>query len=105
MIISMQNIIFMLKFNVKMLNNNVRINVIKMNNFFKKYNLNMILHILMQCVNNLIIIIIIYKTHNLLSYVIYIIVIIYFKKLIKHFNAEKMINIIKITLFNHCFNE
>ena len=59
MIIYMQNVIFMLKFNAEMLNSNVKINVIKINDFFKKYNLNMILHILMQCVNNLIIIIII----------------------------------------------
>ena len=59
MIISMQNIIFTLKFNIKMLDRNVKINVIKMNDFLKKYNLNIILHILMQYVNNLIMIIII----------------------------------------------
>ena len=59
MIIFMQNVIFMLKFNIKMLNSNIKINVIKMNDFFKKYNLNIILYILTQYVNNLIMIIII----------------------------------------------
>ena len=59
MIISMQNVIFTLKLNAEMLNNNVKINVIKASSFFKKYNLNIILHILMQYVINLIIIIII----------------------------------------------
>ena len=59
MIISMQDIIFMLRFNTEMLNRNVRINVIEMSNFLKKYNLNMTLHILTQHVNNLTVIIII----------------------------------------------
>ena len=37
----------MLKLDVEMLNTNVYINLTKVSNFFKKYNLNMILHILM----------------------------------------------------------
>ena len=32
-------------------------------------------------------------------------VIIYFKNLIKHLNAEETINIIKITLLNNCFKK
>ena len=88
-----------------MLNSNVRINMIKMSNFFKKYNLNTILHILTQCVNNLIIIIIIFKKHNSLKYAIYTMMIVYFKKLIKHLNIEEIINEIKTVLFNNCFNE
>ena len=59
MIIFMQNVIFTLKLNVKMLDINVYINLIKVSSFFLKYNLNMILHILMQYVNSLIIITII----------------------------------------------
>ena len=59
MIIFMQDVIFMLRLDVKMLDNNVRINVIKANSFFKKYDLNMILHILTQYVNNLTVMIII----------------------------------------------
>ena len=55
----MQDIIFTLRFNIKMLNRNVRINVIKINNIFKKYSLNTILHILTQHVNSLTVIIII----------------------------------------------
>ena len=55
----MQDIIFTLKFNIKMFNKNVKINIIKVSNFFKKYNLNIILHILMQCVNSLTVIIIV----------------------------------------------
>ena len=105
MIISMQDIIFTLKLNARMLNSNVKVNVIKASSFFKKYSLNTILHNLMQCVNNLTVIIIIYKTHNSLNYAIYTIVIIYFEKLMKHFNAEEMINAVKTTLFNNCFNE
>ena len=31
--------------------------------------------------------------------------IVYFKKLTKHLNVEKIINIIKTALFNNCFNE
>ena len=95
----------MLKFNAKIFNINVHVNIMKVSNFSLKCNLKMILHILMQCVNNLIVMIIIYKTHNSLNYVIYTIVIIYFKKLIKYFNAEEMINVIKTTLFNNYFNE
>ena len=49
----------MLKFNVEIFNNNVKINVIKANDFFKKYNLNIILHNLMQHVNSLTVMIII----------------------------------------------
>ena len=92
MIIFMQDINFMLKLDIKMLNRNVRINVIKMSNFFKKYSLNMTLHILIQHINNLIMIIIIKKKHNSLKYAVYTAVIVYFKKLIKHLNAEEMIN-------------
>ena len=88
-----------------MLDNNIKINVIKVNNFLRKYSLNMTLHILMQHVNSLIIMIIIYKAYNLLSHVIYTTMIIYFKKLIKYFNAEEIISTIKITLFNNCFHE
>ena len=57
--IILQNVIFMLKLDAEILNNNVRVNVTEISNFFKKYDLNMILHILMQCVNSLIIMIII----------------------------------------------
>ena len=46
MIIFIQDIIFMLKLDIEMLNKNVRVNVIKMSNFLKKYDLNIILHIL-----------------------------------------------------------
>ena len=105
MIIFMQDIIFMLKFNIKMLDINVYVNIMKANNFFKKYSLKIILHILIQQFNNLITVIIIYKTHNSLNHAVYTIIIIYFKKLIKHFNVEETINIIKIALFNSCFNE
>ena len=105
MIISMQDVIFMLRLDIKMLDNNIRINVIKASSFFKKYNLNMTLHILMQYVNNLTVIIIIHKIHNSLNCAVYTIMIIYFKKLIKHFNAEEMISTIKTILFNNCFNE
>ena len=31
--------------------------------------------------------------------------IVYFKKLIKHLNAEKIINTAETALFNNCFNE
>ena len=31
--------------------------------------------------------------------------IIYFKKLTKHLNVEEIINVIKMTLFNNCFNK
>ena len=55
----MQNVIFTLKFNVKMLDINVCVNLIKVNNFFLKCSLNIILHILIQHVNSLIVIIII----------------------------------------------
>ena len=57
--ITLQNVIFILKLNAEMLDNNVRINVTEASDFLKKYNLNIILHILTQCVNNLIIMIII----------------------------------------------
>ena len=43
--------------------------------------------------------------HSSLKCAVYTIVIIYFKKLIKHLNAEKTINVIKMTLFNNCFNK
>ena len=33
--------------------------------------------------------------HNLLKYVIYTVIIVYFKKLIKYLNAEKMISVVK----------
>ena len=46
MIIFMQDIIFILRFNVKMFNINVYINLMKISNFFQKYNLNITLHIL-----------------------------------------------------------
>ena len=59
----------------------------------------------MQCVNNLIVIIIIQKMHNSLKCAVYTTMIVYFKKLMKHLNAEKTINIAKITLFDSCFNE
>ena len=95
----------MLKLNIKMLNINVHVNMIKMSNFFKKYNLKMILHILTKHVNSLTVIIIIYKTHNSLNCAVYTAMIIYFKNLIKHFNVRKMINIMKMTLFDNCFNE
>ena len=49
----------MLKFNVEMFNINVCINLTKVSSFFQKYSLNITLHILTQCVNNLIIKIII----------------------------------------------
>ena len=49
----------MLRFNIKMLDRNVKVNVIKMSDFFKKYSLNIISHILMQHVNSLIVMIII----------------------------------------------
>ena len=55
----MQNIIFILKFNIKMLNINVYINFIKVSNFFLNYSLNTILYILTQCVNSLTAVIII----------------------------------------------
>ena len=42
----MQDIIFTLKFNIKIFNINVYVNLIKINNFFYKYNLNIILYIL-----------------------------------------------------------
>ena len=59
MIIFIQNIIFTLKFNVKMLDINVYVNLIKVSNFFLKYNLNITLHILTQYVNSLTTVIII----------------------------------------------
>ena len=43
--------------------------------------------------------------HNLLKYAVYITMILYFKKLIKHLNIKEMINIIKTALFNNCFNK
>ena len=46
MIIFMQDVIFMLRLNIKMFNINVCINLMKMSSFFKKYDLNIILHIL-----------------------------------------------------------
>ena len=46
MIILMQDIIFTLKFNAKMNNINVYVNLIKVSDFFQKNNLNIILHIL-----------------------------------------------------------
>ena len=52
----------MLRFNIKMFDINVCVNLMKMNDFFKKYSLNTILHILMQCANKLIIMIIILKS-------------------------------------------
>ena len=39
------------------------------------------------------------------SVIIYNAVIVYFKTLMKHLNAEKKINVIKMTLFNNYFNE
>ena len=65
----------------------------------------MISHILIKHVNNLIMMIIIYKIHNSLNCVIYIIIIIYFKRLMKHFNIKEMINAIKTALFNNYFNK
>ena len=103
--ITLQDVIFILKFNAEMLNSNVRINVIKASDFLRKYNLNMILHILTQCVNSLTVIIIIQKKHNSLKCAVYTAVIVYFKKLMKHLNAEKIISEMKMTLFNNCFNE
>ena len=101
----MQDVIFTLKLNAKMLDNNVRVNVIKASSFFKRYDLNTILHILTQHVNSLIVIIIIQKKHNSLRCAVYTAVIIYFEKLMKHLNAEEMINEMKMTLFDNCFNE
>ena len=59
MIIFMQDVLFILRFDAEMLNNNVKVNVIKASDFLKRYSLNIILHILMQCVNNLTVMIII----------------------------------------------
>ena len=59
----------------------------------------------MQYVNNLTMITIIQKTHKLLSYIVYIIMIIYFNMLIKHLNVKEVISVIKTMLFNNCFNE
>ena len=43
--------------------------------------------------------------HNSLRYAVYTMMIVYFKKLTKYLNAEKIINVIKTVLFNNCFNE
>ena len=43
--------------------------------------------------------------HNLLKDAVYTVMIVYFKKLIKYLNIEKIINAIKITLFNNYFNK
>ena len=92
MIISMQDIIFTLRLNVRMLDSNVRANMIEASDFLKRYSLNMTSHTLMQHVNSLIVMIIIYKAHNSLSYAAYTIMIIYFKRLMKYFNVEETIN-------------
>ena len=59
MIIFMQDAIFTLRLDIKMLDNNVRVNVTEMSDFLRKYDLNMISHILIQCVNSLTVMIII----------------------------------------------
>ena len=43
--------------------------------------------------------------HNLLRCAVYTMIIVYFEKLIKHLNIEEIINMIKMTLFNNCFNK
>ena len=55
----MQDVIFILRFNVRMLDINVCVNLTKVSSFFKKYNLNIISHILTQHVNSLTAVIII----------------------------------------------
>ena len=53
MIIFMQDIIFILKLDAEMLDINICVNLMKMSSFLQKYDLNMILLTLMQCVNSL----------------------------------------------------
>ena len=43
----MQDVIFMLRLDVRMLDSNVRVNVMKISDFLKRYDLNMILYIIM----------------------------------------------------------
>ena len=95
----------MLRLDAEMLDSNVRVNVTETSSFLKRYNLNMTLHILMQHVNNLIIMIIIQKEHNSLKCAVYTVMIVYFKRLMKHLNVKEMISEMKMTLFDSCFNE
>ena len=69
-------------------------------NYYKLISLSCII---IKHINNLIIIINILMITSL--YKNYIIIIVYFKKLTKHLNVKSIINIVKMKLFNNCFNK
>ena len=81
-----------------------------MSTVFKKYNLKITSHILIQCVNNLTAMIVIQRKHDIMknekySVTAYNATIIYFKTLMKHLNVREKISIVKMMLFNSYFNE
>ena len=110
MIIFMQNVIFMLQINISLFKSYVDINSISVNAVFKKYNLKMTFHTLIQHANSLTAMIAIQRKHDIIKDEKYLMTaydaaIVYFKTLMKHLNAEKKVNIIKTALFDSYFNE
>ena len=108
--IILQNIIFTLQINISLFKNYININLISVSTILKKYDLKTIFHILMQHVNNLAAMITIQRKHDIMKnekylMTVYDAAIVYFKILMKHLNAEKKINVAKMTLLNSYFDE
>ena len=81
-----------------------------MNAIFKKYNLKMTFHTLIQHINSLIAITAIQRKHNIMRDERYLMttydaVIVYFETLMKHLNVKKKINVVKTVLLNNYFDE
>ena len=108
--IILQDVISVLQINASLFKNYVNINSISMSTVLKRYDLKMTLHILMQCVNSLIMMIAIQRKHDIMrnerySVTAYDAAIVYFETLMKHLNVKKEIDVIKMMLLNSYFNE
>ena len=81
-----------------------------MSAILKRYNLKTTSHILTQCVNSLTAVTAIQRKHDIMrderySVTIYDAIIVYFKTLTKHLNAEEKISVTETVLLNSYFNE
>ena len=108
--IILQDIISVLQINALLFKSYVNINSISMNAVLKRYDLKMTSHILMQHVNSLAVMIAIQRKHDIIknekySMTAYDAVIVYFKILMKHLNAEEKIDVAKMMLLNNYFDE
>ena len=108
--ITLQDAISVLQINVSLFKSYVDINSISVSIIFKRYDLKIISHISVQCVNSLIAMIAIQRKHDIMRDERYLMTaydaaIVYFKTLMKHLNVKEKINVAKMMLLNSYFNE